>query len=82
MPNVSVPAAGEAVPADTRDIGDAIDLLCRAISLNELIFMAGESIAIRDLKEAITTGADVIDGVLEEVKAILYANVERKGGVA
>lgn len=82
MTNTTVPAAATGLPEETRDIGDAINLLCRAISLNELIFMAGESIAIRDMKEAITTGADVIDDVLGEVKAILYANIERKGGAA
>lgn len=82
MRSDTVSAAATGLPEETRDIGDAIDLLCRAISLNELIFMAGESIAIRDMKEAITTGADVIDDVLGEVKAILYANVERKGGAA
>lgn len=82
MPNDATRATAETLPVETRDIGDAIDLLCRAISLNELIFMAGESIAIRDMKEAITTGADVIDDVLAEVKAILYANIERKGGAA
>ena len=78
MPNDAARASDEALPEETRDIGDAIDLLCRAISLNELLFMAGESIAIREMKEAITTGADVIDDVLGEVKAILYANVERR----
>jgi hypothetical protein len=67
-------------PEETRDTSDAIDLLCRAISLNELIFMASEGIPSRSTKEAITTGADVLNGILGEVKAILLANIERKGG--
>lgn len=69
MPNTTVRAAAEGMPVETRDIGDAIDLLCRAISVNELIFMVGESIAIRDMKEAITTGANVIDGVLGDPRS-------------
>ena len=78
MPDDTVSAAATGLPDETRDIGDAIDLLCRAIRLNELIFMASESIA----KEAITTGCDMLDIMLEEVKAVLYANIERNGGGA
>lgn len=73
--NIDTEAAPEAV--ETRDIGDAIDLLCRAMSLNHLMFMAGEGLAIHDTREAITTGADVISDVLVEVKAILYANLDK-----
>lgn len=77
MPNTTVPAAATGLPEETRNIRDAIDLLCRAISLNELTNMAGEGLA-RDCGDAIVTGAVVIGEVLDEVKAILYANIERE----
>lgn len=77
MPSDPVSAATTGLPEETRTISDAISLLCRARSLNELIFMAGEGIAIREMKEAITTAADLIDGMLGEVKTILYANADQ-----
>lgn len=81
MPNETVsPAAGQ--PEETGTIGDAIDLLTRAESLNRLIFMAGGSIPIHETSEAITTGAAVIEDVLAEARAILYANIGPKGGAA
>lgn len=58
---------------ETRTINDAIDLVRRARSLNELMFMAGENLSA-PMKEAITTGCDLLDGLLGEVRAILYAN--------
>jgi hypothetical protein len=69
-------------PAENRSIGDASDLLFRAMSLNELVYMAGESIDSRHIREAITTGSDVVDNMLREVKAILDANIARKDGAA
>lgn len=81
MPNDTVSAATQGLPAKTRDIDEVIFLLCRAISLNELIFIASESELDGDLKEVFTTGVDVVNGVLKEAKTILYAN-KRKGGAA
>ncbi len=74
MSRATMRAAGEAVPTETRDIIDAIDLLCRAINMNELIVMAGESAAMGDAKDAVTTGCGVVDEMLKEVKAVLYAS--------
>jgi len=76
MQNTAVRATAKDTPAGARDIGDAIDLLCRAISLNELMFMAAHDIELHGKREAMSTGADVINGMLEEAKAILYANAE------
>lgn len=75
MPNTSIQADGVAVP-ETRDISDAADILCRAISLNELMFRAGESLTDRALRDALTTGADTIDDLLMEVRSILYATMD------
>ncbi len=63
------------VENDLPSVGDVIDKLNRVISLNELVFMAGESLVtmLREPGEAITTGADVINDLLKEVKADLYA---------
>lgn len=82
MPTEPVSAAAAGQPEEAGTIGDAIDLLTRAESLNKLIFMAGGSIPIHETSEAITTGAAVIEDVLAEARVILYANIERKGGAA
>lgn len=77
-----IQSGGEAMPEDTRDIGDACDVLCRAIYLNEVLFMAGGSQSDRKLANAITTQCDFINDLLMDAKAILYANIEREGGAS
>ena len=82
MKSKPIQSGGEAMP-ETRDIGDAIDLFVRAINLNELLYMAAESTELsKEMSEAFTTGSDVVDNMLKEVKGILYANIDRKGGAA
>lgn len=71
-------AADDAAMADeTRDLGDACDLLARARHLNELMFMAGESVRDKNMRNAITTGADIINDLLIEVRDVITANMER-----
>lgn len=72
--NVNIP--------DAPDLSDALNKLTRVQSLNELLFLAGEGLLSmdRNIAEAITTGCDVIDEMLQEIKSIL--NVIQKGGEA
>ena len=71
--NEPIQSGGEAMP-ETRDIGDACDILCRAIHLNELIFRVGEGLNDRALANALTTGADVINDLLKDLSTILHAH--------
>lgn len=73
-----IQSGGEAMP-ETRDVGDACDVLCRAIYLNEVLFMAGESLPDPLLANAITTQCDFINDLLEDAKSILYANIKQEG---
>lgn len=68
--------------AETRTAVDAVDLLCQAISLNELAFLAVDGIPDQRVKGAFATGLDRIDDILREVKAILDAENQRTGVVA
>lgn len=79
MSSVQIPETKTAA-AETRSVPDAIDLLCQAISLNELAFMAVEDISDRRQKGAFAVGLDRINVMLEDVKAILYANLAKEGG--
>lgn len=64
---------------ETRDVGDAVDLLSQAAALNRLIFMAGGNIEMREVSDAIATGSNVVDALIEEAKAILCeATAERR----
>lgn len=70
-------------PDETRDVGDAVDLLRRAIHLNKLMYLAGTGIfhegGTREEGESIQVGCELIKEMLGEVKAILHANIKRKG---
>lgn len=75
-------ATAEAMPIETRDLSDTIDLLAKAIDLNELIFMASESMPDPSVRNAMTTGSDMIDNMLRKVKDHLYAIHDAEGGDA
>lgn len=80
----STPAPDGQMPAETRDVGDAIDIIARAISIAELLHMAGNSLwHDHRMSEggAIMTAVGILDDMLTDAKAILYANLE-KGGAA
>ncbi len=64
------------------DINDVQTLLCRIRNLNELMFMAGESMSDRVTRNAITTGADVIDDMLKQADDMIDAirTAGREGG--
>lgn len=68
--------------SETRSVGDAIDILCRAISINQLIFEAAHRLEDRTIVNAFVEGNLVIDEFLKDAKAVLYANLERKGAAA
>jgi len=74
-------SGGEAMP-ETRDVGDAIDLLCKAISINNLIFEAAHRMSDKVVRNAFVEGICVVDDTLNEAKAILYARLDPKGGAA
>lgn len=73
-------AAGTA--SETRDIGDAIDIVCRAISINELMFEAAHRMSDKGVRNAFVEGSVVVTDFLNDAKAILYASLEREGGEA
>lgn len=86
MPKTPFPAAGEAVPADARDmidcLYDAETKILRAKDLAELMFMAGES-CHQPAKNALTAGACTLCDVLREALNFLEAaRVSAKGGAA
>lgn len=67
-------------PIETRDIGDAVDILARAINVTELLYMAGNHVwhdLSKNEGEAIMVGADMLDDILKDVRAILNANLSR-----
>lgn len=78
----SIGAPEVQMPVETRNIGDAIGILHRAINVTELLYMAGNHIW-HDLNqnegEAIMVGADMLDNILKDVRTILYANIQRGG---
>lgn len=80
--NDAARATGEALPEETRGLGDAHDIIARAKHLNELVFMAGGSLRDRAMANAFTTGADMIDDLLRDAQAIIEAVMDRKGGEA
>ncbi len=64
---------------ETRTVGDASDLLTRAIIFAELIFQAGTGIysnGLREDGEAIQLGADVLKDMLKDVRSIIDANLD------
>lgn len=68
-------------PVETRDIGDAIDILVQAMSINRVVWAAAPNVCEdRDERDGMMFIVDHVDDLLKDVKAILYANV-RRGGV-
>lgn len=80
--NDAARACGEAMPVDDRDLGDAHTIIHRARHLNELMFMAGESLPDRAMKNAFTTGADMIEELLIDAANVIDVVMARKGGAA
>ncbi len=80
--NDATRASAEAMPSIQIRIGRVQDALTRAQSLNELIFMAGESISIRNMQEAITTGCDLLKQMLVEADEMLDAIRQQEGGAS
>jgi hypothetical protein len=77
-------SGGEALP-EIRDLNDAVSLLIKGIQLNELIYTAGAGFyheSVREKGEAIMAGADILKDILDDVKDVLYAVMERKAGEA
>ena len=76
--------AADRTPASNTSsiIGDAESKILRAQSLVELIFMAGNGLE-QPMKDALATGADVIDEILNEALELLHAaKIVAKGGVS
>jgi len=63
-------------------VGDAEGKILRAKGLVELIFMAGNGLE-QPMKDALATGADVIDEILNEALELLHeAKIVAKGGLS
>lgn len=73
MTNDATRASAEAVPIETRDVGDAIDIICRAIAINELMFEAAHRLGDKAIVNAYVEGSSVIHDFLVDAKAVLYA---------
>jgi transposase len=56
-----------------RNLLTALDKLARARRFNSLIYMAGEGMSDREAANAITTGADMVEGLIRDAEAILRA---------
>ena len=78
--NTDTTAATDAA-TDTRTVCDAIDILCRAIRLNELIFEAAHHLDDSAVRGAFVEGSDIVDNFLKDAKAAHYANVRSGGGM-
>ncbi|WP_210307217.1 hypothetical protein [Aquamicrobium lusatiense] len=71
MTNHSTSAPDEASAAEEpRTFLDALDLLDKAIFLNQLVFMAGHSLNGHVQKSAIATGCDVINDILRDARSV------------
>ncbi|TPM25686.1 hypothetical protein [Mesorhizobium sp. B2-3-4] len=81
MTKTSNSTANVKVP-DAPDLGEALSKLTRVKSLNELVFMSGESLimTLPSAANAITAGCDVINELLIEIQEIVEG--AWKGGAA
>ena len=70
-------SADDAYSQERRSYGDALTVIGKARSVNELMFMAAESIPDFETKNAIATGADIINDLLVEARFIIDANLRR-----
>lgn len=71
--NDATRATTAAFPEAPRTMLDGLDLLDRAIHLNQLVFMAGHNLNGRANKSAITTGCDLINDILRDACSVLEA---------
>lgn len=78
MPEPKTKAAVDAA-SQTRDVGDAVDIINRAISINELMFEAAHRLADKEVISAFVEGSLVIREFLDDAKAVLYANIGQEG---
>lgn len=68
--NDATRATAEALPEESRTFLDAIDLLDKAIFLNQLVFMAGHNLNGHVQKSAIAAGCDVINDILRDARSV------------
>lgn len=71
-------------PAESRSVGAAVDLVCRAIDLSRVAYMATSDLTGERHRDALATCLDEVDVLLIEAKAILYENImaAREGGAS
>ncbi|MGN6304857.1 MAG: hypothetical protein ACTHNH_08580 [Mesorhizobium sp.] len=63
---------------ETRDIGDAIDILVQAMSINRVMWAAAPNVCEgKDERDGMMFIIDHVDDLLKDVKTILYANIQR-----
>src|SRR5690554_6780324 len=74
--------AAAVTASETRDVGDAIDIINRAISINELIFESAHRLGDREVISAFVEGTMVIREFLDDAKSVLYANIGQEGDAA
>ncbi|EXL08741.1 hypothetical protein [Aquamicrobium defluvii] len=67
--NDATRATAAALPEAPRTMLDGLDLLDRAIHLNQLVFMAGHNLDGRAHKSAIATGCDLINDILRDARS-------------
>ncbi|MGB3831198.1 MAG: hypothetical protein WA975_04960 [Mesorhizobium sp.] len=66
------------MPVETRDIGDAIDILVQAMSINRVVWAAAPTVCEdRDERDGMMFIVDHVNDLMKDVKAILYANLSR-----
>lgn len=80
-PEDSTAAPEGQLPAETRDIGDAIDILVQAMSVNRVVWLAAPAYdGSASERDGMMFVIDHVDDLLKDVKSILYANI-RQGSV-
>jgi hypothetical protein len=81
MTENSMAAPEVQTPVETRDIGDAIDILVKAMSINRVVWLAAPAYdGSADERDGMMFIVDHVDDLLKDVKSILYANI-RHGSV-
>lgn len=68
--NDATRATAGAIPEEPRSLLDALDLLDKAISLNQLVFMAGHNLDGHTHKSAIATGCDFVNDILRDARSV------------
>lgn len=86
-----IQSGGEALPettssapansqTETRTVGDAIDILVRALSVNRVLWLAMPTYDGNDAeRDGMMFVVDHVDDLLKDAKSILYANLQQGG---